>query len=118
MKGYFSQRLMAIGKYSGCHQMPTRSLRIKGYQFPVCARCTGVLLGNITAYAVFLIYTLPLQFCIMGCAVMFIDWLVQYHGIRDSTNIRRLLTGIIGGYALTTLYCMAVKYAVQLLLNY
>ena len=113
MKNILCQRLMAIGKYSGCHQMLTRSFCIKGYQFPICARCTGVLFGNITAYVVFLIYTLPLQFCIMGCAVMFIDWLVQYYDIRESTNIRRLFTGVIGGYALTTLYCMAIKYAVQ-----
>lgn len=107
--------LVAIGKYSGCHQMPDRSFFIRDRQFPVCARCTGVFIGNIAAYALFLIYTLPLEFCLTGCAIMFVDWLVQYIGIRKSTNIRRVITGTIGGYSLTTLYCMAIKYAVQLL---
>lgn len=34
----------------------------------------------------------------------------SYFGIREATNIRRMITGIIGGYALTALYCMAIKY--------
>ena len=32
-------------KYWGCHQMPERSFFFKGYQFPVCARCTGMIVG-------------------------------------------------------------------------
>ena len=108
---------MKLGYSTGCHQMPERSFHVNGRPFPVCARCTGVLIGNIAAYAMFLIYSLPLRICILGCGLMFIDWLVQYHGIRESTNIRRLITGIVGGYSLTTLYCMAIKYAVLLLFN-
>ena len=110
-------KLMKIGSMFGCHQMAVRSLFYRQYQFPVCARCTGVLIGNISALALFLIYTLPFQIYIMGCALMFIDWLIQYLDIRESTNIRRLITGVIGGYSLTTLYCMTIKYAIRLLLN-
>ena len=32
-------------KYWGCHQMATRSFFFKGFQFPLCARCTGILVG-------------------------------------------------------------------------
>ena len=44
---------MDWGKRLGCHQMPERSFFIKGYQFPVCARCTGVLVSSIAACMVF-----------------------------------------------------------------
>lgn len=111
------ERLMQFGRSCGCHQMPERSFFIKGEQFPVCARCTGVLIGDLAAYSVFLIYTLPLKFYMIGCAVMFIDWFMQYIDLCPSTNIRRLLTGIIGGYSLTTLYCMVLKYIIMYLIK-
>ena len=38
-------KLMEIGAMTGCHQMPERSFFFKGYQFPVCERCTGLLIG-------------------------------------------------------------------------
>ena len=46
-------QLMRLGRSSGCHQMPERSFFIRGKQFPVCARCTGVMIGNIAAYVMF-----------------------------------------------------------------
>lgn len=102
-------RLMQFGKISGCHQMPERSFFIHGKQFPVCARCTGVLIGTLSAYFVFTAYVLPVKFCVMGCSVMFADWFIQYAGICTSTNIRRLITGIVGGYSLATFHCMVIK---------
>lgn len=41
-----------------------------------------------------------LPVCILLCLIMFLDWFVQYLKICDSTNIRRLITGIMGGYGL------------------
>lgn len=111
------EQLMQIGKSTGCHQMPERSLFINGKQFPICARCTGVLIGDFLAYVVFFLYILPLKVYVMGCAVIFIDWIIQYIGLCYSTNIRRLITGVIGGYSLTTLYCIALKYIIQFLIN-
>ena len=46
-------RLMEIGEALGCHQMPERSFFINGFQFPVCARCTGVIISAIIATIVF-----------------------------------------------------------------
>ncbi|MFP3152906.1 DUF2085 domain-containing protein [Lachnospiraceae bacterium ZAX-1] len=115
MKIFTYEHLMCLGRHSGCHQMPDRCFSIKGKQFPICARCTGVLLGDIAAYAMFFMYIPPSWLCFVGCIIIFTDWLIQYLGIHMSTNIRRLITGIIGGYALSTLYCMAIKYAISLL---
>ena len=39
------ETIRMIGNHSGCHQMPERSFFYKGKQFPVCARCTGVIIG-------------------------------------------------------------------------
>jgi len=110
------QKLMSAGKLSGCHQMQERSFSIHDRKFPLCSRCTGVLIGNLTAYALFLIYAPSMQVCLAGCAIMFIDWLVQRLGVWQSTNPRRLVTGIIGGYSLTTLICMFIKYAIHLVI--
>ena len=41
-----------------------------------------------------------LMFCLAGCAAMFLDWFLQYRGIRPSTNMRRLFTGILGGHGI------------------
>lgn len=109
--------LMKMGRRMGCHQMPQRSFFIKGKQFPVCARCTGVFIGNILAYMVFFIYCLPSEIYIMGCAIMFVDWYVQYIGIYNSTNVRRLITGVVGGYSLATLYCIMIQYIAGLLFD-
>lgn len=110
------QKIMSIARTSGCHQMPERSFFIKGKQFPICARCTGVLIGNLIAYIMFFIYQLPPNLCVIGCAIMFTDWFVQYIGIRESTNVRRLITGIIGGYSLATLYCLLIKNTIEMIL--
>lgn len=34
---------------------------------------------------------------------MFLDWLVQFMGIKESSNFRRLITGIIGGIGVMSL---------------
>jgi uncharacterized membrane protein len=79
--------------------MPERSFFYKGKQFPVCARCTGVFIGQLIA-AVLFWYIKPTWWVITFCLlIMFVDWLIQYTGINESTNIRRLITGFMGGYA-------------------
>ena len=118
MKKILYQKIMSIGKIAGCHQLPERSFFALGYQFPVCARCTGVFVGNVSAYIIFFTYIIPMQLCLVCCTIIFIDWLIQYIGICESTNSRRLITGVIGGYGLSTLYCITVKYIIQFILNY
>ena len=35
--------------------------------------------------------------------IMLTDWSLQYFGIKESTNSRRFVTGLIGGFGLNTL---------------
>lgn len=92
-------KLMKIGTALKCHQMPERSFFWKEYQFPVCARCLGMLIGHLLGLVIFIFYKLPIIVAIVFCLITFIDWFLQYLGILESTNWRRLITGILGGIA-------------------
>lgn len=98
-----------IASRLGCHQRPDRSLFIKGVQFPICARCTGVLIGQIIAI-IFLVFGVKpnLILCIIGSAIMFADWFIQYKWSIESTNIRRVITGILCGLGMTGIYYLII----------
>lgn len=105
--------LMDFAKCTGCHQKPERSFFYKDWQFPVCARCTGVLIGQITAYIAFLKKKKPIKTSLIFCVAMFTDWLVQHLKIKESTNIRRIITGILGGFGFSIIYLSAFKKAIS-----
>ncbi len=97
--------LQSIGERSGCHQMPERSFKIGWYTFPVCARCTGVFFGQLSAVVLLLFGIIcPPVIALALLAAMGIDWLLQRTGFLESTNIRRLLTGLCGGTGLFSMY--------------
>ena len=100
----FYSALFEIGTLSGCHQMPKRSFFYKGKQFPVCARCTGAVIGYFLGGITSIIMKIPLWLAITFCTIMFIDWYLQKISIVESTNIRRLITGIICGFGLMQIY--------------
>lgn len=98
-------RLMELGERAGCHQRADRSFFIGGCQFPLCARCTGVFLGQLSA-VVMLIFRKALSpvLSLVLLLVMGADWFIQRIGVLESDNIRRLITGIMGGAGIIFLY--------------
>jgi uncharacterized membrane protein len=108
---------MKYGEKLGCHQRPERSFFIKGYQLPVCARCTGSVLGYLIAVPSFFLCGFSWLFSFVGCAAMLIDWGLQALHIKASTNQRRLITGLLGGYGLMSLQLMLIKLMIKLLLR-
>lgn len=94
------KKLMQVGEYTGCHQLPERSFFINTYQLPICARCTGVLIGYILSFPCFFILGFLHPLAIISIFIMFFDWLLQYIKVMPSTNLRRLFTGILGGYGI------------------
>lgn len=90
-------KLMKMGAALQCHQMPERSFFWKGYQFPICARCLGMLIGYLLGVIIFIFYELPIIVVVLFCLTIFTDWFLQYLGVLESTNWRRLITGILGG---------------------
>lgn len=91
---------MALGARTGCHQLPERSFFLRGYQFPICARCTGVLAGYVACLVTFALYRPSLPLMALGCGVMLLDWGIQALGLRPSTQARRFFSGLAGGYGL------------------
>ncbi|OKZ36229.1 MAG: hypothetical protein BHV86_09575 [Eshraghiella crossota] len=83
-------KCMEFGKILGCHQMPERSFFI-------------VIISYFLAPILFKKYKVPWQLCIIMAGVMLTDWSLQYFGIKESTNSRRFVTGLIGGFGLNTL---------------
>ena len=94
---------------SCCHQLPERSFFYKGHQFPVCARCTGVFLGQITALILNIFKNIPCKTSLIFLSIMGFDWGIQEIGIKESTNSRRLLTGFLGGFGIFNIYCIIFK---------
>lgn len=84
----------------GCHCRPDRSFFYKGRQFPICARCTGVLVGMIAGIASAFFLMPKLYVCGLMMLPMIIDGGVQKATGRESTNIRRFITGCLFGFAL------------------
>lgn len=95
---------MQLGAMSGCHQMPERSFSIRGYQFPLCARCTGILIGELTAVPLWLLLRLPYVIAIVLIIPMVCDGILQYSFFIMSNNKRRFATGLFAGYGLMTFY--------------
>ena len=102
---------MHLGAMSGCHQLPERSFFIKQYQFPVCARCCGVVIGELLALISFLKNKKSFHPVVYFtyASFMFIDWFVQYIGKAESNNGRRLITGILGGYGCWSLMLRCIN---------
>lgn len=111
-------KCMEFGSRLGCHQMEERSFSFKGYQFPVCARCTGVILGEIIAVILMLFKVkINTYLCIAMLLIMGLDWFIQFLKIKESNNIRRLITGTIAGVGLTYIYYYIFKFLINLLLK-
>lgn len=106
---YLVRLIDEIGERSGCHRIPERSFFFKGHQFPVCARCTGVAIGQLLAIIINFFFTIPYSICFLYLGIMGLDWGLQESKILESTNRRRLITGIFGGFGLFSIYINICK---------
>lgn len=84
---------------------------------PFCARCLGATIGQVAAIAVAIIWAMPPWWINAALlAVMLIDWGVQeYLGIL-STNPRRLITGLAGGFGFTAIVIGTLMWIVPMIL--
>jgi uncharacterized membrane protein len=90
----FQSLLWRLALITHCHQLTDRSFSLRGRQVPLCARCSGILVG------VFLIplYVVDLRFAATLIAAMVLDGGSQALKLRTSNNWLRFATGI--GFAL------------------
>lgn len=94
-----------------CHQLPARSFVAAGHQLPVCARDTGIYIGFMVSVAVMALLDRrrhrsglpPMWLMAIGVALvaaMGWDGVTEYAGLRATTNLIRLATGLGTGFAL------------------
>jgi uncharacterized membrane protein len=107
------RKWMEFGQKCGCHQRADRSFFLRGYQMPYCARCTGVLIGYLIAIPMFFLVGFSKLASITGGAILFIDWFLQETGFKKSTNKRRLITGIAGGFGIMSFHLFLIKKAIR-----
>ena len=85
-------------KLWGCHQKPERSFFLCGYQFPICARCTGILIGYVCSILLLLLscFLHPL-ICLLFLIPLVIDGGIQLLFNVLSNNTRRFISGTLFG---------------------
>ena len=94
-----------------CHKRPDRSFFYNGKQFPICARCTGILLGYFIGIFYIIISSYHNYFIdIFLILPLIIDGTGQYYKKWESTNFRRFITGILAGISTIFLLRMAGIY--------
>lgn len=111
----------------GCHQSPERSFSYNGEQYPVCARCTGIAVGQFFGILIAVIYVLLHErdynsFCAVAIAAissvpMGLDWIAQEYFNLSSTNTRRFGTGSLCGIGFGHLYLFALYSLINFLIE-
>ncbi|WP_081098782.1 DUF2085 domain-containing protein [Clostridium beijerinckii] len=97
-----------------CHQLPERSFFFRGHQFPLCARCTGILLGYLLGLTyVILSKNIHIIIELLLMLPLLIDGFGQYLMYFKSTNTRRLITGILAGISTICLFRLAIVLGLQ-----
>lgn len=113
----FNRLRNCIGYEPLCNHRPDRGIYIHGFCLPLCARCTGILTGAIVASVIRLVIgaqTGSIGILLLGLAMIAptgIDGLIEYAFGVESTNPRRLITGLLAGVG-----CVITEMAIRALL--
>lgn len=88
-----------------CHQKPERSFHFRGKQFPLCARCTGILIGYFLGIFIAILTHCRNHLLVLMCIIpMIIDGGIQLLFKKESNNWRRLITGLLGGIGIIYIF--------------
>lgn len=107
-------KMMDFGAKYGCHQNPHRSFFFKEYQFPVCARCTGILFVKPLAWIINCKNQVPFEVALLMLMPMAVDGSVQYLFRIESSNTRRFLSGMLGGFGISTIRFLILRRVLSL----
>jgi len=101
-----------------CHRRSDRSLFFRGKQLPVCARCTGMLLGYL-AYPLMLLNLVEIGvlICLGMQLPALLDGYTQYRGWRESNNTLRVITGLLSGVGQSGLVVIGGRYLAQVVIE-
>ena len=82
-----------------CHQHANRSFFINGNQMPYCSRCTGIFLGLSFGFLVGALFRVRIGFSLYFLTLIPLgfDGLLQLLTPYESTNLMRIITGMLVG---------------------
>ena len=88
-----------------------REVFFKGFQFPLCARCTGILVGEIVACLLLLCNIhIDVFIAVLLICPTVLDGMIQLLGKYESTNFKRLFSGLIAGIGLIFILAHVIHY--------
>lgn len=109
--------MLLFHKYWGCHQLASRSFFVYGYQLPLCARCVGILVGEILS--IFFIFNgilLNYKWLFLLLLPMITDGGIQLVSSYESSNTKRVISGFLSGFAIGMLLykciCCVIEYII------
>lgn len=91
----------------GCHCRDDRSFHFRGRKFPICARCTGELVGILTGLAGSFFWLPSVPAAVLMLLPLVADGFLQLKTRYESTNPRRVVTGFLFGYGLLALFLIS-----------
>lgn len=101
--GYMIERLSNIGRLPVCNQNAKRAPHLFNFCFPLCWRCSSILFSMIVFS--YLMKHLDIRPGMLTGMLMLIpcaaDGTLQYYFYLESTNARRIMTGLLAGIGLT-----------------
>ncbi|MDQ0245822.1 putative membrane protein [Bacillus fengqiuensis] len=103
-------------QFMPCHRKRERSLVIKGKQFPVCFRCMSILMGYIAVIPLYILsIAFPIYVAVLLNIPMLIDGYTQLKGWRESSNLLRMVTGLMSGIGQAMFIVTISLYVVRML---
>lgn len=107
VKNFFYKWLPII---FGCHCRADRSFYFRNKKFPLCARCTGELIGMICSPFLFFLYHPNIIYNLLLITPLILDGFIQLLTNYESNNFKRFFTGIIFGYALCNIFIISIVF--------
>jgi len=102
---------------TGCHQLPSRSWFLFGYQVALCQRDVAfygsLFLGGLLFALHRQLRPLNWRLFLLAVAPMAVDGLTQLVGLRESTWLLRSITGALFGFASVWLLYPRLEQAMQ-----
>ncbi|RKM62831.1 MULTISPECIES: DUF2085 domain-containing protein [unclassified Butyrivibrio] len=95
----------------GCHCRSDRSFYYKGHQFPICARCTGELIGVLSSVILFWFWKPSVLISFIMMIPLIADGFIQRLTSYESTNLRRVITGVLFGIGIMALLAHSTIFA-------
>jgi uncharacterized membrane protein len=97
-----------------CHRKPERCIRIGTWRLPICARCTGIVLGLTPGLFLPVLSHAAAALCLIPALI---DGTGQLAGRWRSTNAMRLCTGLLAGLGLGCLLVIGLRECIRMVLG-